>query len=98
MSPETIAYVRDWVIIIWGGIATLAALAILIVTVLLYRKVSGLVTSIRAAVDGVREFGARAAEQFSALAPLFRIFSRRKRDDREEEREDGRHETARDRG
>ena len=84
MSAETIAYVRDWVIIIWGAMATMAALAILIVTILVYQKVSYILNSMRAVVDGARELNQRTAEQFSALAPLLRIFSRRKKVERDE--------------
>jgi hypothetical protein len=89
LSADTVAYIRDWVIIIFGVAATAAAITVLVVTLVLYKKVNAIISAVLATARGIRDFSRQVAEQLGGLVPILGIFGRRRRgrDEEEEVRE-----------
>lgn len=46
--------VRDWVIVVYGGVGVVATVTVMVLTLLLYSKVAGILDSLQETTDNVR--------------------------------------------
>ena len=77
MSAETIAYVRDWAILVRVFAASVTAIMLFMMSVRVYSRVSAILDSIRSTARNVRDIGTKLAGQAATLNSLIEFLPRR---------------------